>query len=86
MNFNPHDNVTSDGTLIAVGMAVIDYDRNLRWVKDDACSPILCESNYCDGDHWFTVENAEGQPTGRFNGDRLRAYVPSGTRQQGDQA
>ncbi len=27
MTFNPHGNTTADGTLITVGLAVIDYDR-----------------------------------------------------------
>lgn len=68
--FNPHDNTTSDGVVITLGMWVTDYDRRLGKVVGDTTSNIRHDGAWCHDDHWFEVEHPDGS-TGMFNGTRL---------------
>lgn len=72
MDFNPHDNKTSDGVVITLGMWVTDYDMRIGKVVGDSTSNIQHDNGWCEGDHWFDVECIDGN-VGMFNGTRLQS-------------
>lgn len=77
MTFNPHNNTTSDGVVITLGMQVRDYDYAIGEVVGDDTSNIRHDNGWCDGDHWFTVKRIDGT-TKEFNGTRLVTVSPNG--------
>lgn len=58
-NFNPHENRTTDGTLIVPGLRVVDYDRKVGVVVDDSDMGV-CEYRPDCTDHWFDVKREDG--------------------------